>query len=73
LDPEEWGALEFLKWLKLNNYKITKEKTYRIISQQNNWLPESRILQISMRISPQGIITRSKVVNVSQLLNCEAI
>jgi hypothetical protein len=26
LDPEEWGALEFLKWLKVNNYKITKEK-----------------------------------------------
>jgi hypothetical protein len=25
LDPEEWGALEFLRWLKVNNYKITKE------------------------------------------------
>jgi hypothetical protein len=26
LDAEEWGALEFLQWLKVNNYKITKEK-----------------------------------------------
>ena len=25
LDPEEWGALEFLKWLEVNNYKIVKQ------------------------------------------------
>ena len=25
LDPEEWGALEFLRWLELNNYKIIKK------------------------------------------------
>jgi hypothetical protein len=24
LDPEEWGALEFLRWLEINNYKIIK-------------------------------------------------
>jgi hypothetical protein len=24
LDPEKWTALDFLRWLKLNNYKITK-------------------------------------------------
>ena len=26
LDPEEWNALEFLEWLKLNNYEIIKKK-----------------------------------------------
>lgn len=25
LDPEEWGALEFLRWLEINNYKIVKK------------------------------------------------
>jgi hypothetical protein len=25
LDPEEWGALEFLRWLEINNYKIIKK------------------------------------------------
>jgi hypothetical protein len=25
LDPEEWTALNFLEWLKLNNYKIVKK------------------------------------------------
>jgi hypothetical protein len=24
LNPEQWDALEFLRWLKLNNYKIIK-------------------------------------------------
>ena len=24
LDPKEWTALEFLEWLKINNYKIIK-------------------------------------------------
>lgn len=24
LDPKEWDALQFLRWLSLNNYKITK-------------------------------------------------
>jgi hypothetical protein len=26
LDPDEWTALDFLEWLKLNKYKITKDK-----------------------------------------------
>jgi hypothetical protein len=26
LDPDEWTALDFLEWLKLNKYKIIKEK-----------------------------------------------
>jgi hypothetical protein len=26
LDPEKWTALDFLEWLKINKYKITKEK-----------------------------------------------
>lgn len=25
LNPEDWDALEFLKWLELNNYKIVKK------------------------------------------------
>lgn len=25
LNPEDWDALEFLKWLELNNYKIIKK------------------------------------------------
>jgi len=25
LDPNEWTALDFLEWLKLNNYKIIKD------------------------------------------------
>ena len=25
LDPEEWGALDFLRWLEINNYKIVKK------------------------------------------------
>jgi hypothetical protein len=24
LDPDEWTALDFLEWLKINKYKITK-------------------------------------------------
>ncbi len=26
LDPKEWDALQFLEWLKLNNYEIIKKK-----------------------------------------------
>ncbi len=26
LDPNEWKAIDFLEWLKLNKYKIIKEK-----------------------------------------------
>jgi len=26
LDPKEWNALEFLKWLKINNFDIIKLK-----------------------------------------------
>lgn len=26
LDPNEWNALQFLEWLKLNNYEIIKKK-----------------------------------------------
>jgi hypothetical protein len=29
LDPEEWGALEFLRWLELNNYKVVKNDNKR--------------------------------------------
>ena len=26
LNPDDWDALEFLRWLKLNNYKIIKDE-----------------------------------------------
>lgn len=26
LDPKQWNALEFLEWLKLNNFEIIKKK-----------------------------------------------
>ena len=29
LDPEEWGALEFLRWLEINNYKVVKNDNKR--------------------------------------------
>jgi hypothetical protein len=29
LDPEEWDALQFLRWLELNNYKIIKNDNKR--------------------------------------------
>jgi hypothetical protein len=29
LDPDEWAALDFLEWLKLNNYKIIKSSKHR--------------------------------------------
>jgi hypothetical protein len=29
LDPEEWGTLEFIRWLELNNYKVVKNDNKR--------------------------------------------